>query len=75
MKYCSTRGKVNGLSFQEVLFNSYATDCGLFMPESIPKLDPKTLDKWSTLSYVELCQNISRLYIAEDEIPTVELNG
>lgn len=75
MKYCSTRGKVSGLSFEEVLFNSYASDNGLFMPERIPKLDSETLKEWSTFSYVELCKVISRQFIAEEEIPTVELNS
>lgn len=45
------------------------------MPESIPNVDSKTLQEWSKVSYVELCKVISRLFISEDEIPTVDLNG
>lgn len=75
MTFCSTRGEVTGLTFEDVLFNTYASDGGLFMPENIPKLDLKTLVDWSSLSYVELCKVVSRLFIPESEIPTVELNG
>ncbi len=75
MRYCSTRGLVNNQTFEEVLFNNYTSNGGIFIPESIPNVDLKTLHQWSTFSYVELCKVISRLFISEEEIPTTDLNG
>lgn len=36
MKYLSTRGVVEGLTFENALFKSYATDGGMFMPSDTP---------------------------------------
>ncbi len=38
IKYKSTRGQQNGLSFEEVVLGGLATDKGLFVPETIPKM-------------------------------------
>ena len=75
MRYCSTRGQVSNKSFEEILFNNFTSNGGMFMPESVPNVDSKTLQQWSKLSYVEMCKTISRLFISEEEIPTADLNG
>ena len=75
MRYCSTRGLENNKSFEEILFKSYTSNEGIFVPESIPNVDSETLHLWSTFSYIELCKVISRLFISEEEIPTADLNG
>ena len=75
MRYCSTRGEEQRRSFEETVFNNFATDNGLYVPETVPNIDLKTLQLWRKFSYVQLCQEICRLFISEDEIPTVELNG
>ena len=75
MRYCSTRGQVSNKCFEEILFNNYTSNGGIFMPESVPTVDLKTLQQWSKLSYVELCKAITRLFISEEEIPTADLNG
>ena len=75
MRYCSTRGQVSNKSFEEILFNNYTSNGGMFMPESVPNIDVKTLEPWSKLSYVQLCKVITRLFVSEEEIPTDDLNG
>ena len=75
MKYRSTRGKVEATSFEDVLFSGYASDGGLFMPESIPVVDRATLEKWRGHSYLELTKEVMSLFIPPEEIGTAELNG
>jgi threonine synthase len=71
MKYKSTRGKVSGFSFEESLFSGYADDGGLFVPESIPRLNTAKLQSWfqSKPPYLQIVQEVVRLFIAKDEIP------
>lgn len=75
MKYRSTRGKVEAASFEDVLFSGYASDGGLFMPESIPVVDRATLEKWKGHSYLELTKEVMSLFIPPEEISTEDLNG
>ncbi|CAH3176253.1 unnamed protein product [Porites evermanni] len=74
MKYRSTRGKVEATSFEDVLFSGYASDGGLFMPESIPVVDKAILEKWRGLSYLELTKEVMSLFIPSEEISTEDLN-
>ncbi|HEX7198356.1 MAG TPA: threonine synthase, partial [Dongiaceae bacterium] len=43
MRYISTRGAVSALGFDDVLLTGLARDGGLFLPESWPVLDLKSL--------------------------------
>ena len=46
----------------------------MLVPAVIPSVSIETLkDKWSKLSYPELCYEVMRLYIAESEIPNADL--
>ncbi|XP_023343189.1 threonine synthase-like 2 [Eurytemora carolleeae] len=74
MKYMSSRGAEKGLSFQKVLFSGYAKDGGLYFPESVPALPPGLISSWSTLSYPDLVKQIMKLFIHQDEIPSLELD-
>lgn len=75
MKYCSTRGKVSGLSFEDVLFSGYLADGGMALPEVIPEVPSETLKSWVGLSYKELVQKIVPLYVSQEELPLVVLEG
>ena len=75
MKYHSTRGGLTGLTFEQALFTGICSDGGLLLPEVIHTIDVVTLKKMASMSYVELLKYLSRLYIAETEIPTVDLEG
>lgn len=76
MKYFSTRGGIAATSYEETLFSGYASDGGLYMPETIPKLDKCTLDVWKQLklSYPQVVEKIVRLFVTEVEIPDNDLN-
>ncbi|XP_061732781.1 threonine synthase-like 2 [Nerophis ophidion] len=73
MKYCSTRGGVQGWDFQDVLFAGYAPDGGMFMPESIPTLSQATLRGWSRLSYPKLVMEVASIFIPTELIPRKDL--
>lgn len=73
MKYFSTRGKVSGIGFSDAVLMGLATDGGLLLPEAIPKVDQKTLDKWRDLSYTDLACEVMSLFV--DDIPRDDLKG
>jgi len=75
MKYQSSRGGYNDLSFEKVLFSGYAPDGGLFVPQVIPKVDKETLKSWSHLSYIDLAKEFLPMFIDETEIPKLELSA
>jgi threonine synthase len=59
MKYKSTRGGESGLSFEEVLFSTYARDGGLFVPEQLPAITPLDLLRWRDFSFPQICAQVS----------------
>ena len=63
MRYQSTRGGVTNVDFSDVVFQNYASDGGLFVPESIPRLSRDTLRSWSSLSYQALCVQVLSLFV------------
>eukprot|EP01133_Synstelium_polycarpum_P011176 gene11176-13020_t len=75
MKYKSTRGSVNGISFIEAIQMGLAEDGGLIVPETIPQVDAETLAKWCTLSFQDLSFEILSLYIDRSDISAVDLKG
>ena len=68
MKYISTRDASVVSSFENAICSGYAKDGGLFVPEFLPKISPKTLQSWSCLTYPKLTLAILRLYISAEEI-------
>lgn len=72
----STRGGISPTTYEETLFSGYASDGGLYMPETIPKLDDLTLDQWKSanLSYPQVVERIVRLFVTEEEITDQELS-
>jgi threonine synthase len=73
MKYCSTRGQVQGLSFSDAVMMGLADDGGLLLPEKIPTLSKDDLHKICDLPYSELAfQIISRF---ATDIPADDLKN
>eukprot|EP00124_Ichthyophonus_hoferi_P004478 Ihof_evm1s499 gene=Ihof_evmTU1s499 len=72
MKYQSTRGESNGLSFEQAVMTGLAPDGGLYVPENIPSVSEETMNEWSKLSFAELATEVLSLYIG-DEIPRKDL--
>ena len=54
MRYLSTRGEAQPVSFTEAVAKGLAPDGGLYLPEEFPDLSPY-IESWSNLSYSELC--------------------
>ena len=75
MKYTSTRGGVGNLTFENALFTGYATDGGILVPEEVPVVSGETLKSWSRLGFVDLAKEIVSLFVPEEEIPRIDLNG
>jgi threonine synthase len=72
MRYVSTRGGVQGLSFCDAVMMGLADDGGLLVPETIPDVRddlPQLADK----SYVDLAAYVMGHFI--DDIPTAELRS
>lgn len=72
MKYISTRGGVEPISFKDAVMMGMASDGGLLIPEFFPDVTDK-LTSWKSLSFQELAYEIFSLYI--DDIPGDELKN
>ena len=68
MKYISTRGQAEPLSFEEVVLTGLATDGGLYVPETLPQFSVEEIASWATLSYQELAFKIMAPFV-DGEIP------
>jgi threonine synthase len=69
----STRGGCTPRPFSDTLLGGLAPDGGLFLPESYPRVDLPTLERWRGLSYPELAFRIIRLFATD--IPEAELDA
>lgn len=72
MKYVSTRGDTAPMPFSQAVLTGLAPDGGLLVPERFPNVADK-LSAWRKLSYVELAQEIFRLYV--DDIAADDLDA
>jgi len=75
MHYSSTRGGVQGYTFEQALLSGFTSDGGILLPETIPCVDKVTLQQWSSLSYPELVKKIVPYFVSEEEIPRNDLNA
>ncbi|GLB38697.1 putative threonine synthase [Lyophyllum shimeji] len=73
MKYFSTRGRDERLSFEETVLTGLAPDGGLYIPEHIPALPENWKSEWRSYSFVDLSVAVLSLYISPDEISQAEL--
>jgi len=73
MKYKSTRGKVEGLSFSDTVLEGMAEDGGLIVPEKIPVLSEKEIEELRPLSYQELAFKLFTYFV--DDIPKEDLRA
>jgi threonine synthase len=63
IKYSSTRGGENSLSYEDVLLSGLARDGGLFMPEEWPHFSYSELENMKSLDYAELATKIMYPFI------------
>jgi threonine synthase len=73
LKYTSTRGDATPRGFSEILLEGLAPDGGLYLPQSYPRVDAATLERWRALPYAQLAFEILSLYI--DDIPAADLRA
>jgi threonine synthase len=66
MRYTSTRGGVEPVSFSQAVMMGLATDGGLLLPETTPRVDEATLRHWASLSFRELAVEAILPYVAPD---------
>ncbi|SDS67165.1 threonine synthase [Opitutus sp. GAS368] len=66
MKFVSTRGQTEALSFTEAVAVGLAPDGGLFLPQKLPDLTPH-LAKWEGLGYTDLAFEFLSLFATDLE--------
>ncbi len=71
MEYISTRGEMSKIKFKDTVFEGLAPDGGLILPEKIPQLSEREIEKLKKLNYQELALEIFKYYVSD--IPESEL--
>ena len=71
MKYISTRGQTGPVSFTEAVAIGLAPDGGLFLPESLPRINGSLKD-WEALSYAELSYAFFKLFATDMEAAVLQ---
>lgn len=71
MRYTSTRGGVQGVSFVDAVLMGLGPDGGLLVPEEIPDVRGH-LDDWRGLSFVDLAQEVISLFVDDIERSTLD---
>jgi len=66
MRYVSTRGGVEPMTFAQAVMMGLATDGGLLLPETFPRADAETLQRWANLSFRELAVEVMLPFVGED---------
>jgi threonine synthase len=73
MRYISTRGNMLPKSFSEIMLSGLASDGGLAMPETYPKISNSELETWRKLNYADLAFKVLSKFA--DDIPVADLRG
>ena len=73
MEYRSTRGGAKDMSFEGAVLEGLATDGGLYIPKTIPKVPLDEIISWANLPFPKLAFNIFRRFVATEEIPDADL--
>ena len=64
MKFVSTRGQTDPVTFTQAVATGLAPDGGLFLPEKLPDLGPR-LAAWRSLGYADLCAEFMALFATD----------
>ncbi|WP_368187077.1 threonine synthase [Aestuariibius sp. HNIBRBA575] len=65
MKYISTRGGAEALSFEQAMMTGLARDGGLYVPETIPTLSHEDIKAMAGLSYEEVAFRVMKPFIGD----------
>jgi threonine synthase len=66
VKYISTRGQAPRLSFEDALLAGLASDGGLYVPESWPRLSDATLGSFIGADYASVAKAVLHPFMADD---------
>ncbi|MDY8135899.1 threonine synthase [Aquimarina sp. 2201CG5-10] len=75
LKYISNKGGGSPVDFETAILDGFASDGGLYVPETLPKLTVKQLEAWKNLSYLDLAFEILSLFIDRSIISEKELKN
>jgi threonine synthase len=64
VEYVSTRGAAPALGFEDVLLTGLAPDGGLYVPATLPRFEPATIEGWRGLGYAELATAVMEPFVA-----------
>ena len=73
MRYISTRGGIDPISFKDAVMMGLASDGGLLLPQSYPTITREQLESWRGLAYPELAFEVISRFI--DDIPASDLKA
>ena len=68
MRYISTRGTAPVLSFEAAMLTGLARDGGLYVPESLPRMNTAEIAGLAGKSYEEAAFQIMRPFIAREAL-------
>ncbi|EPQ27676.1 uncharacterized protein PFL1_04814 [Pseudozyma flocculosa PF-1] len=66
MKYLSTRGGDERLTFEQAVLTGLAPNGGLYIPAEVPQLPSDWQTQWASMSFSELSFQVLSLYIPTD---------
>lgn len=66
MRYISTRGRVDPITFSQAVMMGLATDGGLLLPTSFPQVAEAELRRWAGLPFQELAVEVMHPYMGDD---------
>ena len=69
MRYCSIKDRNVRVSFREAVIRGISADMGLFMPESIPVMEPEFFRKLPGMTLPEIAFEVAGKYVG-NEIPS-----
>jgi len=72
MKFISTRGQTEALSFSDAVATGLAPDGGLFLPEELPQFSATDLAALATLDYPALCAAFFRRFATDIDEATFD---
>jgi threonine synthase len=69
MKFISTRGRAPAVGFSDAILNGLAPDGGLYLPETWPQVDARTVEQYANWPYSAIAAEIIGSFFEPDELP------
>ncbi|MCB1752228.1 MAG: threonine synthase [Gammaproteobacteria bacterium] len=66
MRYVSTRGGVEPITFSQAVMMGLATDGGLLLPDAFPQVADADLRRWAGMPFQELAVEVMHPYMGDD---------